>query len=300
MRSTEGLVSTADGVRLFVHVEGDGPQMVFIPNGLYLVDEFSRLAKGRTLVFYDVRNRGRSDSIDDPSRLAGGVLNDVADLEALRRHFGAASVNLIGHSYVGLTVILYAASHPDRTGRVVQIGPVQPNQETTYPPELSQADDILRDTLVRIAEMQQERSALDPVAFCRRLWSVLRPLYVADPANAGKVTWDRCDLPNERAFMKYWLEHLLPSMRRLRLTRQDLATVTAPVLTIHGRQDRSAPIGGGRDWVMLLPDARLLVVEGAGHGPWIEAPVQVFGAIETFLGGAWPDASRRLHQRDAL
>jgi 2-hydroxy-6-oxonona-2,4-dienedioate hydrolase len=61
-----------------------------------------------------------------------------------------------------------------------------------------------------------------------------------------------------------------------------------PVLTIHGRKDRSAPYGGGQDWVSRLPDARLLTVENAGHAPWIEQPATVFGAIATFLSGRWP------------
>jgi hypothetical protein len=40
---------------------------------------------------------------------------------------------------------------------------------------------------------------------------------------------------------------------------------------------------------MILPDARLLTVENAAHVPWVEAPELVFGSIETFLDGAWPE-----------
>jgi len=38
----------------------------------------------------------------------------------------------------------------------------------------------------------------------------------------------------------------------------------------------------------MLPDARLVTVEGASHAPWIEAPEKVFSSISTFLDGAWP------------
>jgi pimeloyl-ACP methyl ester carboxylesterase len=38
----------------------------------------------------------------------------------------------------------------------------------------------------------------------------------------------------------------------------------------------------------LLPDARLVTVENAGHMPWIESPVEVLGAIERFLTGQEP------------
>jgi pimeloyl-ACP methyl ester carboxylesterase len=43
--------------------------------------------------------------------------------------------------------------------------------------------------------------------------------------------------------------------------------------------------------VRLLPNARLPTVENAAHVPWIEAPGRVFGAIRTFLDGAWPEGA---------
>jgi len=40
----------------------------------------------------------------------------------------------------------------------------------------------------------------------------------------------------------------------------------------------------------MLPNARLVTVENAAHVPWIEAPERVFGSIERFLDGAWPES----------
>src|SRR5262245_40378443 len=282
---TDGFVSTDAGVRLFAHAVGNGPAVVLFPNGLHLVDDFAHLAHGRTLVFFDVRNRGRSDAVADPALLADGVLNDVADLEAVRRHFGAGRVSLIGHSYAGLVAVLYARKYSASVSRVVQIGPMQPNQATTYPPELSNHDETYHRVISAIGALQEERASREPFAFCRRFWQVLQPLFVTDAANAERLNWGRCELPNERAFMKYWLEHLLPSMQRLKLTREELAGVTAPVMAIHGTKDRSSPYGASRDWVALLPNARLVTIDGAGHAPWIEEPQLVFGAIDRFLDG---------------
>ena len=75
----------------------------------------------------------------------------------------------------------------------------------------------------------------------------------------------------------------MPSVQRVALTSRDVRAVTMPVLTIHGERDRSAPLAGARDWVRLLPNARLVTVPGAGHMPWIEAPRDVFDSIERFL-----------------
>ena len=104
----------------------------------------------------------------------------------------------------------------------------------------------------------------------------------------------RCELPNERNAFAYLNQHIFPSLKALSLTSDELAFVATPVLVIHGRKDRSAPYGGGRDWASHLPNARLLTVDNAGHMPWIEAPDQVFHAIETFLSGTWPEAAVRL------
>ena len=291
MDVSEGQVTTPDGIRLFYRTIGSGPRTVVVPNGFHLLGPFEPLVEGRRLVFYDVRNRGRSDAVTDPSRLARGIHNDVDDLEAVRRHFGLQRLTLVGHSYMGLMVILYAMKHPAGAERIVQIGPMQPDPARQYPAHLMNADPVGRDVFARLGGLQKERAASDPIEFCRRFWSVLRTIYVTDPADAEKVDWGRCDLPNERNFMTYWMGILLPSIQALRLEAADLAKVRVPVLTLHGAKDRSAPYGGGRDWALRLPNARLVTLARAGHAPWIEEPERVFDAITTFLDGDWPESA---------
>lgn len=300
MASSEGYVTTEDGIRLFYRTLGDGPQTVIIPNGMYLLEDFEGLAKGRTLIFYDLRNRGRSDRAEDGARPERGIHNDVDDLETVRRHFGLGQLDLIGHSYIGLMIILYAMKHGDHVGRAVQVGPMEPYPGKKYPAHLTgaDADDTLREVMVKLAELQACREPEDLTERCRNFWSVLARIYVTGPADAGRVDWGRCELPNERGFMKYWIGTLLPSLRALELAAEDFAKVRPPVLTIHGTRDRSAPYGGAREWALLLPDARLVTVEEAGHGPWIEAPEKVFGAIEAFLGGGWPEGAERVEVLD--
>jgi pimeloyl-ACP methyl ester carboxylesterase len=74
--------------------------------------------------------------------------------------------------------------------------------------------------------------------------------------------------------------------------------VKASVLTIHGARDRHAPYGGGREWALTLPNARLVTIENAAHLPWIEASEEFFGSVETFLNGEWPEAARRVTSLD--
>ena len=298
MKPREEHVTADDGVRLFAQIAGDGPDVVIVPNRIYLADAFARLAGRRTLIFSDPRNRGASDQVADQSKIERGVHHDVDDFDAIRRHFGIDRISLIGHSYMGVVVVLYAMKYPNQTERVVSIGPIGPDYSRQYPAHLTNADETLASVLAELGELQKERSSYDAVAFCRKFWSLLRPLYVLDAADADRLGWEPCGFPNETAFMKPWTEHVLPSLQRLQLTAEDLASVQAPVLTIHGRKDRSSAYGGGRDWALRLPNARLVTVDRAAHVPWIEEPERVFSAIETFLDGSWPETAERVRSLD--
>ncbi|HMD34942.1 MAG TPA: alpha/beta hydrolase [Vicinamibacterales bacterium] len=291
-------ISTEPGVRLFVQTVGAGPQVVLIPNGYYLFDALARFAEGRTLLFIDPRNRGRSDAVADRSKLERGIRHDVADFEAIRRHVGAERVDLIGHSYMGVTVALYAMTHPDHTDRVVQIGAAPADPSKPYSAHVSNSDGTMRDVFGRMGELQKERASLDPLTFCRKFWAILRELYVLQPSDADRLAWEPCHLPNEVGFMKQYTDYVLPSIQALDLTDADYARATAPVLAIHGRQDRSASYGGGREWALRLPNARLITVDNAAHVPWIEDPDKVFGAIGAFLDGGWPPSAERVTTLD--
>ena len=149
--------------------------------------------------------------------------------------------------------------------------------------------------MAAVGALRANPDPADPEERCRRFWAELSPLFVVDPAEAPRVAgWGRCELPNERGAFAYLSRYVFPSMQSLAVDAGTVSTVRAPVLTVHGRRDRSAPYGGACDWAGMLPDARLLTVEDAGHAPWIEAPDLVFDAIETFLGGRWPEAATRV------
>jgi pimeloyl-ACP methyl ester carboxylesterase len=294
MQTSDGSVTMEDGVRLYFQKVGSSTTAVMVPNGFHLLDDFRHLGDWRTLIFYDVRNRGRSDPVTDRSKLARGILQDVDDLDAVRRHFGLDQLHIIGHSYIGWMVALYAMKYPAHAGRVVQIGPMQPDAAKQYPAHLTNADATFAELMAKIGQMMKEPPSGDPEEVCRKFWSALRVMYGANPKDAYRIDWGRCELPNERNFMRYWTEHILPSIQGLELTAEEMAKAKAPVLILHGTKDRSAPYGGGLDWAMQLPDARLVTVENAAHAPWIEARELVFGSIQTFLDGAWPEAAEKV------
>lgn len=286
-----GYVTSNDGVRLYYAKVGSGSKTVIMPGRLFAFRDFQRLAKGRTLIFYDMRNRGRSDAVADVSKIS--LRQDADDLEAVRAHFGIETPDLIGFSYLGKIVILYATQHPDHVNRIVQIGPVARKLGTKFPETLTAGDENkVPDPAEtkRIEELYDNGFAKDhPKEYCEMEWKIEQQRMVGNPANASRIP-SPCEMENEWP-IHLWahFQPLLASDQALDMPKESIAKVIAPVLTIHGRKDRNAPYGGGREWDMLLPNARLITIDGAAHMSWIEFPEIVFPSIDLFLNGQWPE-----------
>jgi Tol biopolymer transport system component/pimeloyl-ACP methyl ester carboxylesterase len=297
----EGHLATDDGTRLFYQKVGTGSQTVIIPAGLFLYDDFKQFAKGRTLIFYDMRGRGRSDAIPDDRKSAlVSIHHDVEDVERIRRHFKINKFSLIGYSYLGLMTVMYAMDHPTRVERIVQLGPVPLKFDTKYPDEFTNNDkleDIGADArqVAKVREMiEDEYFKKAPKDYCEQEWQVTRFRLVGNPANVEKLGKSKCEMPNEwPANLQKHFEHSFVSVQKLDIPREKVAQVKIPVLTIHGTKDRNAHYGSGREWVSILPNARLLTINGAAHQSWADAPDVVFPAIETFLKGRWPDKAEK-------
>jgi proline iminopeptidase len=292
-----GYVAADDGVRLFYQKTGAGAQTVIVPYGFTLFKDFRVLAKGRTMIFYDMRDRGRSDEVRDAAKIT--IQKDVDDLEAVRKHFGVEKVSLIGESYLGMMVVLYATRHPEHVTRIVQIGPVSRRFGAQYPAELRAADaDRVPDPAERNRLEGMEKSgyaAAHPKEFCEQDWRVERAGLVGDPAHAERAGDGYCEFPNEwTAHLEKHFDASIASIRQLEISDASLAEVSMPVLTIHGTNDRNAPYGGGREWASSLPDARLVTVRGAAHFPWLDDPTLVFSSIDTFLRGDWPASAEKI------
>src|SRR5918995_5066135 len=120
---TEGHLPMDDGVRLWHRSVGDGSETVIVPVSVLTSPHLDALAKGRRVVYYDPRGRGRSDT---------GALKDISlrrslrDLDGLRQHLGLERMALIGFSWYALEFAHYALDYPHRVTRLVQLAPVPP------------------------------------------------------------------------------------------------------------------------------------------------------------------------------
>jgi len=280
----KGRLKVAEGVDIFYEVVGSGPA-VLVPLHMFLFKDFKHLAKGRTMVFYDVRNRGRSGRVEDTAKIT--IQDDVEDIEALRKHFGFEKISLIGESYTGLMVVMYAMKYPERVDKIVQIGPVPLKFGTTYPKELTANDPSpvpAESEWEKLDKLRAEGFHKEkPKDFCEMDWAVSRKGLVGDPANASKID-SPCSMENEWPvnLERHFGSHFV-SVQKLDIPQPEIGQVKLPVLTVHGTKDRNAPYGAGKEWVELLPNAELVTVEGAAHFPWVDAPDAVFSPIDGFL-----------------
>jgi pimeloyl-ACP methyl ester carboxylesterase len=63
-----------------------------------------------------------------------------------------------------------------------------------------------------------------------------------------------------------------------------LHEIKAPVLLIHGEQDRLVSVGSAREAARRFPQWTVDVLPGLGHLPQIEAPDRVASRVRNWLG----------------
>ncbi|HET7501041.1 MAG TPA: alpha/beta fold hydrolase [Kofleriaceae bacterium] len=281
---------TGDGAELFYRMIGSGPDVLVMIHGGpgmdmgYMVPDFAPLAAHHRLLFYDQRGGGRSQLLgDDPALYT--VAHHVADLEALRRHFGLPRMTLVAHSFGPALAASYAIAHPDRVARMIFIGPVPPRQGDLWARYNASLESALTPD-ERAALDAAEQAMLhgpDPVAACRAYWAIALKPRVARPELVGKVTGDFCsaDPAAIRAGMAVAGPHTTESLGDWDL-RPALAAVKAPTLILHGEAE-AIPMDLVEEWTSALPGAKLIKVPGASHFPYVERPDLVWPAIEAFL-----------------
>ncbi len=280
----EGFVTAEEGVELRYKTIGNGPETIIIPAAIYMEYEFERLAdESRTFVFYDMRGRGRSRKVTDSARI--GMDIEISDLEAVRRHFGKEKVSLIGWSYLGGMVVLYASRYPEHVDRVVQIGPISPTYEIFL---RSRSTPIDEQSMTQLNKMKDDGlDKTDPEKFCSEYWNIYMKRIFYDPDKIGLMRSDKCQCENEMPDnVNFQLSAIIASLGEWDW-REEVRSLQKPVLTIQGDHD-TLPMEGARVWVSSLYNARLLIVREAGHLPFVERPDVFYPAVDTFLRGEWP------------
>lgn len=241
--------------------------------------DYARLeTEGRRVVYYDVRNRGRSDPVPDLARL--GFDAEVTDLAMVFDALGLERASILAPNYHAGVASWFAHSDGDRVERLVLASPI-PLRSGVPPNVGAEPSDEVKDHLAQL-ELDGVPET-DPERWCDEWRRAYIPLRMGVPAAFDRLA-SPCGMPNEQprsvartmvcvfaGLSKYdWT----PQMRELRV----------PTLVAHGTAD-AYPLSAAEEWLETLPDAVLLVMHGVGQYPWVEAPDRFFVNVSSFLDG---------------
>jgi len=278
-------LTTADGRRLAYRRTGSGPILICHGGGpgfsaLYLGD-LAGLDRDLELVQLDPRGTGGSGRPSDPR--AYSIDDYATDVEELREHLGLERINLLGHSHGGVVAIAYAARFPDRVERLIlastlarfaqgQVGAMEAGMAAKA------GEPWYEDARAALEAEQAGRFEGDKELGDLAIREL--PFYFARYGEAEKAYLEtlRVDVPNADTLL-YFNTEIFPTFD----LRPELAEITAPALVVTGEEDFITGPVCANELEHGLRDVRKVVIPGAGHFIFVEAPEEFRAAVLEFL-----------------
>jgi 2-hydroxymuconate-semialdehyde hydrolase len=181
---------------------------------------------------------------------------------ALVDSLGIPSFAVVGNSAGAAIALALACARPRAVTRVVAVGSL--GHPMALPPGLDELWGCSAPSL------EAARSLLELISF-------------------GPATPEAVEARHQAMLAQPWYSELFPAPRQrwvddLSLTREELAGISAPVLLVHGAQDRVVPLGDGfLPLLELLPDVRGHVFGRCGHASPLERTDEFNRLLTTFL-----------------
>ncbi|SHJ61599.1 proline iminopeptidase [Hymenobacter daecheongensis DSM 21074] len=269
---------TSDSVRLYVRVAGQGTPCVFVHGGpgagSYAFEQLGGrpLEQQLHMIYFDQRGSGRSAS---PAGNAYSMPRMVQDLEELRRQLGLERWVVMAHSFGGAIATAYAAQYPQRVQALILVNGVL-NPPASLEAMLSYGTALLP------AEARPD-AALSPMQRFGLVMGALqqrqlgsRLQFSSDSLAARTGRASRGSGPNHD-FAAQVFGGRLPDYGHDYVPAS--ATLTMPVLTIVGQDDRTT---GAEAHTFRFPRQQVVVVPGK-HYSFVEQPATFRRAVVSFV-----------------
>ena len=193
-------------------------------------------------------------SSHEPSEV-WGVEEYTRSIEALVAHLGIERPTLVGHSFGGRVSILYASRNSVACVVLTDAAGVKPRRSMTYYRKVYTYK-LMKHTLPLLIGSRKAQMLLEQ----RR-------------SRAASSDYNRAT-PMMRAILSKCVNEDLCSV---------MPKIGVPVLLFWGDKDTATPISDAHKMKSLIPDAGLVVAEGAGHFAMLEQPELWMGALQSFL-----------------
>jgi pimeloyl-ACP methyl ester carboxylesterase len=254
----------ANGVELCAESFGDpddAPILLVTGLGssmLWWEEEFCRMLAdgGRFVIRYDQRDTGRSVSYE-PGRPGYGGEDLIADAAGVLDAHGIPAAHVVGVSAGGALAQLLALDFPERVRSLTLISTsIAVSSDRALPPSTEEFGRFFTTVEVDWSDAGSVIEYL--VEYSRVIAGNERPFDEADFRALA-----RRDVGRASDFRAAQNHDLLHDEGR---SREPLSSISVPTLVIHGTADPMFPVGHGEALAEEIPDARLLRLEGAGHG----------------------------------
>lgn len=272
----------ADGVALSVAEAGVGGRPLLLVHGFTGAKEDFRdvvaplAAAGHWVVAPDLRGHGASSHPKGED--AYGLARFASDLVGLVDVLGWDRFDLLGHSMGGMIAQVIAIDVPERIGRLVLM------DTATGGVDGSEQGAVEGSENARIMEMGIELCRAEGLAAVAAVLEMgEQPLETPAHARLAEIpefaAWEEAKFAASSPDM--WC-----AMVGQFLTVEDridaLGHLPMPTLVVVGEQDRPFRSVSKR-MAEVVPDARLVVIPGAGHSPQFENPQAWYAAVTSFL-----------------
>ena len=293
MTAGDERVHMDDGATLWTTCQGRGRPSVWCHGGpggdsgtvaplVAMIDDLALVHR------YDQRACGRSTG-GPPHTMA----RSIADLEALRRHWGYERWLVGGVSFGAALALAYAVEHPDRVAALVYIScAVRLSGQPDWIEQFRRAriERLPEPERARYLELRRrlgERSDADPaLATAARQLIAATDFGSIDVARrmARQIKQDMAAVNHDvnRELGQDFDRHFLAPGVRARLQAFD-----RPVLIVHGTAD-PRPAEASEALAAALPHAQFASLPGAGHYLLWEAPDTLRDLLREFITSAPP------------
>lgn len=244
-----------NGIELSYSIEGEGDAVVLLHgwgcDKSIWKSSIEALRSNFRVVAVDFAGFGASE---EPKTI-WGVEEYTCSVEALLKELNIQSPTLVGHSFGGRVSILYASRNEVKSVVLTDAAGVKPRRSFSYYRKVYTYK-LLKRALPLLIGEKKAQMLLDQ----RR-------------AKAGSSDYNRAT-PMMRAILSKCVnEDLCYAMPK----------ISAPTLLFWGDMDTATPISDAHKMAKLIPDAGLVVAEGAGHFAFLEQAELWCGALKSFL-----------------